>query len=147
MKLFEKKIGKDFAGKLDNLQKIKKCATGFRAKYIHQANKMVDDKYFEKLKKKNYQEAKKELMKLPGVGEKVADCICLFSLDKTEAFPVDVWMQRMMKKYYKKEKLKDIQQFAQQKWKFPGYAQQFLFHWGRHQQPQVVECARKIGAP
>ncbi|VVB80986.1 Endonuclease III [uncultured archaeon] len=132
MNLLAKEFGEDFAGKLNDLQKIKNCATGFRAKYLYQANKMVDDKYFEKLRKMNYSQAKKELMKLPGVGEKVADCVCLFSLGKMEAFPVDVWMQRMMTKYYKKEKLKDIQKFAQQKWKHPGYAQQFLFHWGRH---------------
>ena len=71
-------------GELDNLQKIKKCATGFRAKYIHAANSMVDDKYFEKIKRKKYEDAMQELMELPGVGEKVADCICLFSLGKTE---------------------------------------------------------------
>ena len=132
MKCMEKEFGKNFAGKLDDLHKIKNCATGFRAKYLYQTNKMVNDKYFEKLRKMNYNQAKEEMMKLPGVGKKVADCVCLFSLGKMEAFPVDVWIARMMKKYYKKEKLKDIQEFAKRKWKYPGYAQQFLFHWGRH---------------
>ncbi len=83
-------------GEINDLKKIKKCATGFRAKYIHNANKLVSKEYFEKLKKKNYSEAKTELMKLPGVGEKVADCVCLFSLGKMEAFPVDVWIKRMI---------------------------------------------------
>ncbi len=136
---FGQKKGEHFTfpkpGKLDNLQKIKKCATGFRAKYIHATNSMVDDAYFEKLKKKKYEEAKLELMKLPGIGEKVADCICLFSLGKTEAFPVDVWMERVMTKLYfdgRKTKIKEIRKFAKQKWgKLAGYAQQFLYHWGR----------------
>ncbi len=137
MKSLAKEFGKDFAGKLNNLQKIKKCSTGFRAKYVYQANKMVDDRYFEKLKKMNYQEAKQELMKLPGVGEKVADCVCLFSLGKIEAFPTDVWIARAMEKHYKKTKIKNIQEFAKQQWKYPGYAQQFLFHSIRNDKPRT----------
>ncbi len=123
-------------GKLNDLQKIKKCATGFRAKYIFAANSLVDDAFFAKLKEKNYQDAKNALMEMPGVGEKVADCICLFSLGKTEAFPVDVWIERVMTKTYfngKKTKTKDIRKFADERWgKLAGYAQQFLYHWGRH---------------
>ena len=121
-------------GKINDLQKIKKCATGFRAKYIYAANSKVDDAFFAKLKKKNYENAKKSLMELSGVGEKVADCICLFSLGKTEAFPIDVWIARMMNRIYldKKTKNKEILEFAKEKWgKNAGYAQQFLFHWGR----------------
>jgi N-glycosylase/DNA lyase len=122
-------------GALDNLDKIKKCATGFRAKYIFAANKIVNEAYFEKLKKKNYENAKITLMELPGIGEKVADCICLFALGKMEAFPVDVWIERIMTNSYfdgKKTKHKDIRLFAKKKWgNLAGYAQQFLFHWGR----------------
>ncbi len=124
-------------GKLNDLQKIKKCATGFRAKYIFAANSMVDDAFFARLQKKKYGEAKQALMELPGIGEKVADCICIFSLGKTEAFPVDVWIERIMKKVYfknQKVKLKEIREFADDRWgKNAGYAQQFLYHWGRHQ--------------
>ncbi len=123
-------------GKIDDLQKIKKCATGFRAKYIYAANSMVDDAFFEKLKKEKYEDAMQALMELPGVGEKVADCICIFALGKTEAFPVDVWIGRVMTQLYfngKKTKLKDIKKFAIERWgKQAGYAQQFLYHWGRH---------------
>jgi len=98
---------------------------------------MVNDAFFIKLKKKKYEDAMNALIELPGVGEKVANCICLFSLGKTEAFPVDVWIQRMMTKIYfngKKTKMKDIKKFAEKRWgKLAGYAQQFLYHWGRHQ--------------
>jgi len=121
-------------GEINDLEKIKKCATGFRAKYIYAVNSMVNDKYFETLKKKDYADAKTALMELPGIGEKVADCICLFSLGKMEAFPVDVWIERMMTKLYfdKKTKIKEIREFADKRWgKNAGYAQQFIFHWGR----------------
>jgi N-glycosylase/DNA lyase len=122
-------------GALNDLDKIKKCATGFRAKYIFGANKTVNDAYFERLKDKSYEEAKAELMELPGIGEKVADCICLFALGKMEAFPVDVWIERIMTKHYfngKKTKHKEIRAFAKEKWgNLAGYAQQFLYHWGR----------------
>ncbi|MBI4146968.1 hypothetical protein HY489_06565 [Candidatus Woesearchaeota archaeon] len=123
-------------GMLHDLEKIKRCATGFRAKYIHQANSLVDDEYFEKLRTKKYAEAHEQLMELPGVAEKVADCICIFALCKTEAFPVDVWIERIMKQTYpetKKMKNKQIRQFASDRWgKNAGYAQQFLYHYARH---------------
>lgn len=141
IRLNMKKISEEFGkngkfpnpGELNDLAKIKKCATGFRARYIHGANSMVNDAYFEKLRKKNYAEAKNKLMELPGIGEKVADCICLFSLGKTEAFPVDVWIERMMTKIYG-IKTKQAREFADKRWgKNAGYAQQFLYHWGRMQ--------------
>jgi N-glycosylase/DNA lyase len=142
MNLLAKEFGKDKGhhtfpgpGALNDLNKIKKCATGFRAKYIFGANSVVTNAYFEKLKKKNYEEAKAELMELPGIGEKVADCICLFALGKMEAFPVDVWIERIMTKAYfdgKKTKHKDIRAFAKERWgDLAGYAQQFLYHSGR----------------
>ena len=67
-------------GEINDVEKIKSCATGFRARYIHAANNLVTDKYFEKLRKKKYVDAKETLMELPGVAQKVADCICLFAV-------------------------------------------------------------------
>ncbi len=121
-------------GKLNDLEKIKNCSTGFRAKYIHKANDMVTDDSLAKLSKKSYAEAHEELLEIPGVGNKVADCICLFALNKKEAFPVDVWMERVMKEQYCKETHKDIKEFAKKQWgNNSGYAQQFLYHWSRCQ--------------
>ena len=123
-------------GKLNDFERIRKCATGFRTKYIYEANKMVDDKYFEKLKKMKYEDAHTKLMELSGVAEKVADCVCLFALGKTEAFPVDVWISRIMTKLYfngGNMKNKEIRKFAADRWGInAGYAQQFLYHWGRN---------------
>ncbi len=119
-------------GQINSLEKIKQCSTGFRAEWIQKVNEMVDDNYFEKLKKMNYNNAVSELIKLPGVGRKVADCICLFGLGKMQAFPVDVWIERIMLQKYGTDR-KEIINFAQQKWgNLAGYAQQFLYHWGRN---------------
>ena len=123
-------------GEIDDLEKIKSCATGFRARYIHAANSMVTDSFFEKLKEEQYETAHGKLMEIPGVAEKVADCICLFSLGKTEAFPVDVWIERALRELYfngKKVKHDEIREFAKKRWgKNAGYAQQFLYHWVRN---------------
>ena len=76
---------------------------GFRAKYAVDAAKKVASKEvdLEEVAKLPYEMAKAELMKIKGVGPKVADCVLLSGMYKTEAFPLDVWMKRVMEKYYK----------------------------------------------
>jgi N-glycosylase/DNA lyase len=122
-------------GEINDASRLKKCAVGFRAKYILGVNSFVDDDWFSRLKKLSYEKAKQKLVELPGIGEKVADCILLFSLGKTEAFPVDVWMERVMKENYfsgKKLPLKKIAVLGRERWgKHAGYAQQYLYHWRR----------------
>ncbi|RJQ19943.1 hypothetical protein C4580_04630 [Candidatus Woesearchaeota archaeon] len=123
-------------GQMNDLERIKKCATGFRAKYILAANELVDEKWLLRLQKMNYEHAREKLMEIPGIAEKVADCICLFSLGHFAAFPVDVWIERIMEKTYfdsKKTKHNDLRAFAQERWgELAGYAQQFLYHHARH---------------
>lgn len=76
------------------------------------------------------------LTTFPGVGPKVADCVLLFSLDKREAFPVDVWIQRAMETWYfggNKTSLRDIHRLAAARWgDQAGYAQEFIFMHARH---------------
>ena len=79
-------------------------------------------------------EAKAELMKIKGVGPKVADCTMLFSLQKGDAFPVDVWVQRIVRELYLGESasLKQISLFAKEKFgENSGLAQQYLFYYAR----------------
>lgn len=109
---------------------------GFRDKYILSAAKavacgMLD---LEALKNSSLDYAKAELLKLFGVGTKVADCILLFSLNKYQSFPVDVWIKRIMEHcYFDKEVPKDVvSAFAEQKFgEYSGFAQQYLFYWAR----------------
>ena len=79
------------------------------------------------------------LLTLPGVGPKVADCILLFSsLKRWEAFPIDVWVRRVMNELYihnpeeSKVKKEQIEQIAYEKFgSLAGMAQQYLFYWKR----------------
>ncbi|MEM4336493.1 MAG: DNA glycosylase [Candidatus Woesearchaeota archaeon] len=120
---------------ITDLCKIKKCGCGFRSKYIFKTAKTVTNEWLESLRNISYQEAKKELMKLPGVGDKVADCVLLFSLGFDEAFPIDVWIKRIMERLYfkgKKTSKKTIREFAVKRFgNNCGYAQEFLFYYGR----------------
>ena len=128
------------------------CGLGYRAKYVSETAKVVCDGGLElqSLKKACYDEAKKALMALPGVGPKVADCVLLFSLEKLEAFPVDVWIKRVMLRYYAdqfsgefvkrlsgKESLSNsdyirLNSFGREYFgKYAGYAQEYLYHYAR----------------
>ncbi len=123
-----------FPARLEDINKISECGVGFRKRYIYEASKAVrqDRNYFNELRKLDYEEAKIELKKLPGVGDKVADCVLLFSLDFLEAFPVDTWIRRAMtERYFNNKRTSDdkIRAFAKDRFgKYAGYAQQFLYH-------------------
>jgi len=125
-----------------NINDLLSCGLGFRAKYVKHAAKMVNsDKInFELLKKQEYKSSLETLKTVPGIGNKVADCILLFSLDKLESFPLDRWMQRILEKYYPKifsnfegktltEKKYFMLHEKIEKYFGPyaGYSQQFLF--------------------
>ena len=99
------------------LEDIKECKAGFRCKYIFEAVKMVSEGIIdlEYIKTLDEEEARKELMKIPGVGLKVADCIMLFSMEKYGTYPVDVWIKRITEHFYLHDdvSVKDIRLFCQ----------------------------------
>ena len=109
---------------------------GYRAPYIVDAVHKLSSGEVDlgSLKEMPYPDAKKELMKIKGVGPKVADCILLFSLGKTEAFPIDVWVQRTMRSLYLGENAtnKEIELKAGELFgMYAGFAQQYLFYYAR----------------
>lgn len=109
-----------------NSEDLAPIRAGFRAKYIVDAAQKVksgevDLKSLESL---DYDEAKKLLMKIKGVGPKVADCVLLYGLHRTEGFPMDVWMKRAMEKLFKGVSPSDFGKYA-------GIAQQYIFHYAR----------------
>lgn len=139
---------------LDKLKDLKQedfreCKTGFRDKYIVDAiNKIKDgDLILDELIELPEEEARKELLKVKGVGNKVADCTLLFSLKKRSVFPTDVWVKRVMEHYYfegKETSIKKIEKFARDKWgDLAGYAQQYLFYYARSQKIGVKEKGNK----
>ncbi len=102
--------------------------SGFRAKYIIDAAKKFSSGEInpERIEKADFEDAKAELLKIKGVGEKVAQCSLLYGFGRTEAFPVDVWVKRIMSEMYP-EGLPECTKGTE------GIAQQYLFHWRRQQ--------------
>ena len=124
-----------------SINEIKTCGVGYRAPFIKEAAKMVTSKKvnFEYLKNSDYNETKRNLRLIPGVGNKVADCIMLFSLNKLDAFPLDTWMIKILEKYYSNEFQIETKTITEKQYEilhkkivdyfgpYCGYAQQFLF--------------------
>ena len=134
---------------------LRSCGLGFRAERVLETTKIIDSGEFslESLKSMDYLEAKRELLVLPGVGQKVADCVLLFSLEKLEAFPIDVWMKRAATNLYAShfdssfikrvcskgsitpKEYGTISSFGREYFgRYAGYAQEYLFHLLRKQQ-------------
>lgn len=124
------------------VEDLRELGLGFRDKRIYDTTKIILEKQIdleelEKIKDVNLLRAK--LMELPGVGEKVADCVMLFSsLKKLEVFPVDVWVRRVMNDLYinkpdeNKVSKEEVRKIAKQKYgNLAGIAQQYLFYWKR----------------
>jgi N-glycosylase/DNA lyase len=112
------------------------CRLGYRAPYLWTVSSAIAAGEFdpESLKSMPYAEAKRELMGFKGIGEKVADCICLFSLGHVQALPIDVWVKRIIEQLYLKREasIREIRQFAEDYFgEYLGYAQQYLFHYAR----------------
>ena len=113
-------------------EELRECKVGFRAPYIKNATEAVYSGAVtkEKLDELDIAQARELLMTIKGVGEKVANCVLLFGLGRREAFPVDVWMKRIMEQMYfdgKDTKKQDIEAFAVNKFgDLGGYAQQYL---------------------
>jgi len=123
-----------------SVEEYRKLGLGFRDIRLYETTKMILEKEvdLEKMKQNpNTQEVRDELLKLSGVGPKVADCILLFSdLKRFEVFPIDVWVRRVMNDLYIKQEdetkvsKKQIEKIAQEKfWNLAGLAQQF--YWRR----------------
>ena len=133
-------------------KELAKCGLGYRARYVSETAKMVYENDFEleSLRKLSYEKAKEELLNFLGVGLKVADCVLLFSLGKLDAFPVDVWIKRVILKYYatnfpneftrKISGKKSLTSLEYEKLNlfgrkyfgdYAGYAQEYLYHYER----------------
>ena len=139
-------------------KKLRSCGLGFRAERVLETTKILDrgDFSLEALKSLDYGNAKRKLLSLPGVGPKVADCVLLFSLEKLEAFPVDVWMKRAATNLYANhfdssfvnrvsskgsitpKEYETINSFGREYFgRYAGYAQEYIFHLLRKEQEHL----------
>lgn len=140
-------------------KELQHCGLGFRATRVLETAKIVDNNelFFDSLKNMDYAHARQVLLNLPGVGPKVADCVLLFSLEKLEAFPIDVWIRRAITTIYTDyfdssfikrvsgkasltiKEYETIGDFGREYFgRYVGYAQQYLFHLLRTQEPKSI---------
>lgn len=115
---------------------ILNCGCGYRARYIASAARVVarGEMDIYAIENLDTHAGRQNLLRLQGVGPKIADCILLFSMGKYDAFPVDVWVKRVMEYFYlgKDTSLKAVQGFASRRFgRLAGFAQQYLFYYAR----------------
>ncbi len=145
IQLMWKRISEHFTGEgrfpsVDRLARsseaeLRKLGLGYRAGFLHKSARRIaaDPAAFLALgQDPDYALAKEKLQEFDGVGPKVADCILLYGFHRLEGFPVDVWIERIMKKLYfrnRKTPAPKIHRFALKHWgAHAGYVQQYLFH-------------------
>ena len=110
---------------------------GFRAPYLLATARLIAGGQFDlaRLQALPVEVARAELMQLPGVGRKIADCVLLFAYGFESAFPVDVWVMKALRQLYfprRKASLQRLHRFAATHFgPRAGYAQQYLFHYMR----------------
>ena len=131
---------------------LRDCGLGYRNEYLQgTAKKIYEDKIeLETFKRLPYDQVRKSLIEFPGVGPKVADCVLLFSLEKMNAFPIDVWVKRAILHHYVSQLQEDlvkkllannsmsnsvyekINAFGRKYFgDYAGYAQEYLYHYER----------------
>ncbi|MDI3483705.1 MAG: N-glycosylase/DNA lyase [Methanobacteriaceae archaeon] len=107
---------------------LRAAGLGYRAKYIIGTSKKITKI---KLDDMDYDEAFHLFLELPGVGPKVADCILLYGFRKLEAFPVDVWIQKIMEHFFRID-YKRLRDFARDEFgEYAGYVQLYLYNYAR----------------
>lgn len=116
---------------------LRDCKMGFRAPYLLASAKAVAGGELDltRLHSLSVTEAREELLKLPGVGPKIADCVLLFAYGFQAAFPVDVWVMKALRQLYfprRRPSQPRLHRFTQTYFGCnAGYAQQYLFHYMR----------------
>jgi len=124
---------------------LRELGVGYRAKYIVESVKIIQETDFdhEKIKDMEYSGAREEMKRLYGVGDKVADCVLLFSLGFVEAAPIDTWGYKVMEAHYPELHTDDYGQISENMREYfgenAGYAQEYLFHAVRNGVLEVEE--------
>ncbi len=114
-------------------RRLRSLGLGYRAPYLRRTARLVAEGALpiEQLRRVGYDAAKRALLGCDGVGDKVADCVALFGCEKYEAFPIDVWMERAMRYYFRHRRMtrKRLHDYARRHFgPWAGYAQQYLYH-------------------
>ena len=117
------------------LEQLIECKLGFRARNLLASARMIDNGEvdLDTLRKLPTEEAQSQLLRFPGVGEKIANCVLLFAYERLDAIPIDVWIARILREVYFKGQKRisrpEMKAFAAEYFgAYGGYAQQYLFH-------------------
>ena len=116
---------------------LRQLGLGYRAPFLLNTAQFLSTNpdYLEMIRHAGYAEARSRVLAFPGIGPKVADCVLLYGFHRLDAFPVDVWMLRTMRKLYFRNRGVDerrIHAFGRRRWgPLAGYVQQYLFHGAR----------------
>jgi N-glycosylase/DNA lyase len=116
---------------------LRELGLGYRAPFLLSTARFIaaNPVCLDVIRQSDYEEARARVLAFPGIGPKVADCVLLYGFHKLEAFPVDVWIARVMRKhYFRNRRVSEakIHAFARKKWaKNAGYLQQYFFHTAR----------------
>lgn len=119
-----------------NDNNLKCCGVGYRAEYMRKASEIFSLEIdLSEIPKMSYDEAFETVLKVPGVGPKVADCILLYGFGFKEAFPSDVWIKRIVSHLYfggKDIKVEKVREFGMEEFgDYAGYVQLYMFHYAR----------------
>ena len=127
-------------------RELRALGLGFRAGYLRATARLIAEGglTLEALRGVGYSAAKAALLHCEGVGDKVADCVALFGLAQYEAFPIDVWIERAMRYYFRRQKMtpRRLHDFAARHFgAYAGYAQQYLYHYVRNLRASTQQLA------
>lgn len=118
-----------------NIELFKSVGLGYRAEYFFQVANQIDSELLELYNNLLTLDLKKELIKLKGIGPKVADCIALFGFHRSDSFPVDTWIEKVYRENFggkERDRSKISEEFVSNFKEFSGYFQQYLFHYKRN---------------
>jgi N-glycosylase/DNA lyase len=108
---------------------LARCGLGYRAKYVAQLCQSLSPNEMKSIGRLEYYDLRERLIELPGVGNKVADCVSLFGFGKLDSFPIDVWIERALGRlYHVKGSYQKLSEFAHGRFgMYAGYAQEYLY--------------------
>ena len=131
-------------------RRLRSLGLGYRAPYLKATARLVAERALplDQLRRIEYDATKAALLGCDGVGDKVADCVALFGFEKYEAFPIDVWMERAMRYYFRHRTMTRarLHDYARRHFgPYAGYAQQYLYHYIRHVRIQHTADSTQSG--
>lgn len=111
------------------VEDLRALGLGYRAGYLAGICEVMDEERMDDMRKMGDDDLREALLELPGVGDKVADCVSLFGFGRLTAFPIDVWVERALGRLYGVEgSYRVLREFASERFgPYAGYAQEYLF--------------------